>query len=113
PARTEIRRQHLLDEDPQLNVVGLVDAELATDVLDLLRARYLAGEDVGRIAADPVEQQEHEQDDPEDGGDHLPQPAEDVCVHAQALPKSGLPAGQAPRLTTAMPSRDTVSLFSG
>ena len=82
---------HLLDEDPQLHVVRLVDAELAADVLDLLGAGDLAGQDVRRVAADQVEQEEDEQDDPEQGRDHLPQAPDDVRVHA-ILPPAAWPA---------------------
>ena len=48
-------------------VVRLVDAELAADVLDLLRIGDLAGEQVRRVAADPVEQEEHQQHRPRAG----------------------------------------------
>ena len=81
PARAEVGGDHLLDEDPQLHIPRLVDAELLADVGDLLGARDLAREHVCGIAADPVEQDEHQHDHPEHRRDHLPEPPDDVCVH--------------------------------
>ena len=54
---------------------GLVHAELLADRVDLLRGRDLPAEDLGGVAAEPVEQEEHEQDDPEQRRDHLPHSA--------------------------------------
>ena len=88
PRRAEIAGQHLLDEDPELDPERLVDAELAPDVVDLLLVRDLAGEHVRGVAADPVEQDEHEQDDPEHRRDHLPQASDDVCGHSASLARA-------------------------
>ena len=63
----------LLEEDPELHPVRLVDAEAAADVLDLLGARDLAGEEIRRVAAHPVEEEEHEQHHAEQRGNELPQ----------------------------------------
>ena len=81
PRCAEVGGEDLLDEDPQLHPVGLVDAQLPADVVDLLLARDLAGEHVGGVAPDPVEQQEDEQDDARHRRDHLPQPTEHVRDH--------------------------------
>src|SRR3989442_12720088 len=53
--------------------IGLVDAELAADVLDLRRVRDLARQQVGRVAADEVEQEKHQQHHAEQRRDKLPQ----------------------------------------
>ena len=76
PRRAEVGGEDLLHEDPELDVVRLVDAQLAADVVDLLLVGDLAGEHLRGIAADPVEQEEDEQDHPEHRRDHLPQPVE-------------------------------------
>ena len=76
PRRAEVGGQDLLDEDPELDVVRLVDAELAPDVVDLLGIGDLAGEHVRRVAAEQVEQDEHQQHDAEHRREHLPEPAE-------------------------------------
>jgi hypothetical protein len=62
-------------------VIRLVDAELAADVGDRLEARHFSGQHIGRIAADPVEQHEHQQHDPEHRGQHLPQAAQQEWKH--------------------------------
>ncbi len=72
PAGAEVEGQDLLDEDPQLDVIRLIDAKLLADVRDLFRVRHLAGQDVGRIAADPVEQHEYQHDHAQHGRRHLP-----------------------------------------
>ena len=81
PARAEIRGDDLLDENPELDVVRLIDADLPADVVDLFLARDLPGEHVRRIAADGVEQNEHEQHDAEHRRDHLPDSSNDVGGH--------------------------------
>ncbi len=59
----------------------LVEAELAADAVDLRRVRDLAGELLGRIAADRVEQEEHQQDDAEQRRDDLPDAANEIGEH--------------------------------
>ncbi len=84
PRRAEVRGEDLLDEDAELHVVRLVDAELAADVVDLLLVADLAREHVRRVAADPVEQDEHEQHDAEQRRNHLPQSSDDVRGHRRS-----------------------------
>ncbi len=81
PARAEVGGEDLLDEDPELHVVRLVDAELAADVVDLLLVADLAGQDVRRVAADGVEKHEHQQHDPQHRRDHLPDASSNVTGH--------------------------------
>jgi len=89
---TEIGGDDLLHEDAELNVIRLIDADLTADVVDLLLAGNLAGEHIRRVAADCVEQDEHEQHDAEHRRNHLPKASNDVGVHRC---HAGLPANKA------------------
>jgi hypothetical protein len=75
------KSQDLLHEDPQLDIPGLVQPELGADVGDGARIGHLARQQVGRVAADPVEQHEHQHDDAGHGRQHLPQAAQDISKH--------------------------------
>src|SRR3989454_2469792 len=75
PALAEIEADDLAHEDSELRIPGLVEPELAPDGVDLLLARHLARQDLRRVAAEELEQEENEQDDPREGRDHLPKPA--------------------------------------
>jgi len=85
PARTEVAGKHLLDENPELHEPGLIHAELPAYVFDLLGAGNLAREDVCRIAADPVEKNEHQQNHAKERRDHLPEPPDDIGCHRLLL----------------------------
>jgi hypothetical protein len=73
----------LLQEDPELGPERLVQAELLAHRVDLGRAGVLAGEDLGRVAAEALEEQEDEQDDAEHRRDHLPDASDQVGRHAR------------------------------
>jgi hypothetical protein len=60
-----------------------VHAQLFADVLDPLGVGYLPGEQIGGIAADPVEQDENKQHHAEQGRHELPGAADDVSEHRQ------------------------------
>ena len=124
PRRAVVAGQHLLHEYPELDPDRLVDAELAPDVVDLLLVRDLSREHVRGVAADPVEQDEHQQDDPGHRRDHLPQASNDVCGHCACLPpRVGATSLRTPRRCTATrhagsgasctPARDAAPACSG
>jgi hypothetical protein len=79
PMTPRIAGHHLPGEDQELDPVGLIDAQLAADVLDLLRAAHPSRQHVRRVAADPVEEHEDEQHHPEHRRDHLPRRG--GCTH--------------------------------
>ncbi len=101
PAGAEVEGNDLLDEDPELDVVRLVDAQLGTDVGDLLRVRHLPGQDIGRVATDPVEQEKYKYDDAEHGRQHLPEASQDISGHDGSL--IWLNAGVGPKFRQRMP----------
>src|SRR5438552_1162678 len=70
PALAEVEGCDLAQEDAELHVPRPVEAELAADGVDLLGARHLAGEDLRRIAAEELEEEEHQQDDTRQRGHH-------------------------------------------
>ena len=76
----EIDGDHLLHEDPELGQYGWSTPSWRR-MLAICAVRDLAGQHVRGIAADPVEQDEHEQHDPDDGRDHLPHATDDVGGH--------------------------------
>ncbi len=53
----------------------VVEAELLADRLDLFGGGEQPTEDFRRVAAEELEEEENEQDDPGKRGDHLPEPA--------------------------------------
>ena len=85
PRRAEVGGQDLLEENPELDVIRLVDAQLAADVVDLLGIGDLAGEHVRRVAAEQVEQDEHQQHHADHRREHLPEPAEHISPHRRFL----------------------------
>jgi hypothetical protein len=76
PALAPVEGDDLLDEDPQLHPHGLVQAELLADGVDLLLGGVQAAQHLGRVAAEVLEEEEHQQHHAEQRGDHLPQAPE-------------------------------------
>ena len=60
----------------------LVQAELLADRVDLLRRGVQAAEDLRRVAAEELEQEEDQQHDAEQRRDHLPEAAQEIGGHA-------------------------------
>ena len=61
PAAPPVEGQHLLGVDAQLHPPGFVQAELLADLVDALGGGGLARQDLGRVAAEELEQEEHQQ----------------------------------------------------
>src|SRR6266705_3542418 len=85
PALAEIPGRDLLDEDPQLNVIRSIDAQLAPYAFDLLRVGNFSGKQIRGVAAKPRKQKKNQQDHPEQGRDDLPEAADDVGEHDGSL----------------------------
>jgi hypothetical protein len=75
PAVAPLEAEDRLEEDAELHVPGLVQAQLGADCLDLVRRREQAAQDFSRVAAEELEEEEHQQDDARQRGDHLPESA--------------------------------------
>ena len=75
PALAPVEGQDLAQEDAELHIPRLVEAELAPDGVDLLLARDLPGEDLRRVAAEQLEEEENQEDHAGERGHHLPKPA--------------------------------------
>ena len=80
--------QDLVDEDPELLDDRPVQAELLADLRDLLGRGVQAGEDLGRIAAEALEQREHQQHDAGQRRHHLPEAAQQVGAHQRRSPST-------------------------
>ena len=69
----------------ELDVKGRVEAQLALDARDVVRARVGAGDDRGRIAGGEVDQHEGDGGDDEDDGNERQQAPRDVRLHAPGV----------------------------
>jgi hypothetical protein len=81
PALAPVEADDLLDEDPQLHPHGFVQAQLLADGFDLFLAGVQAAQHLGRVAAEVLEEEEHQQHHAGQRGDHLPQAPDEVCRH--------------------------------
>src|SRR6185369_900239 len=81
PTAAPVEGDDLLEEDAELHPDRLVQAELLADRLDLRLGRVEAAEDLGRVAAETLEEEEHEKDDAEQRRHHLPEASDQVGGH--------------------------------
>ena len=81
PALAPIESGDLLQEDPELVVPGLVQAELLPDRRDLLLRGVQAAKDDRRIAAEELEQHEDQHHHADQRGHHLPEAPDEISQH--------------------------------